>query len=345
MDKFSTANSPLACGVFRLSIMTAFRPPAEYLIINSTIVRRSPARQPCKRGAQDQAIGRSRGRLSTKIHLAVRGLGCPAGFVLTAGQKGDAPQASALLEAALAEFVIADAAFDADHSEKLRPKKAPKPSSPTIPRLRFRAPERSRPSFDDNGNTAFFDVAASSVCNRQCPGVAGPCYAGRCPLLGQVQRGRGSERNDRCRDIGDHVRAAGGIGHPAIDELPQRRDASRPGDSSRAKRSPQPRAGYAEQRSELGPPPGGLVPDSGLGEPRRGQSGNDLGGRQHTDADDQQWSNQCRHPADSGPGHSQLEQAANQIAVNIQGNELRDDRIIATPARCSTTPSISMIAI
>jgi hypothetical protein len=41
----------------------------------------------------------------------VRGLGCPAGFVLTAGQKGDAPQASALLEAAVAEFVIADAAF------------------------------------------------------------------------------------------------------------------------------------------------------------------------------------------------------------------------------------------
>jgi hypothetical protein len=68
-----------------------------------------------------------------------------------------------------------------------------------------------------------------------------------------------------------------------------------------------------------------LVPDSGAGEPRRGQSGNDLGGRQHTDADDQQWSNQCRHPADSGPGHSQLEQAANEIAVNIQGNELRDD--------------------
>ena len=137
MDKFFTANSPLACGVFRLRIMTRLsasnRVPDHRL---HGCPRRSPARQRCKRGAQDQAIGRSRGRLSTKIHLAVRGLGCPAGFVLTAGQKGDAPQASALLEAAVAEFVIADAAFDADHSEKLRPKKAPKPSSLTTPRLR-----------------------------------------------------------------------------------------------------------------------------------------------------------------------------------------------------------------
>jgi len=36
-------------------------------------------------------------------------------FILTAGQKGDAPQAAALLEGAPAEVVIADAAYDADH--------------------------------------------------------------------------------------------------------------------------------------------------------------------------------------------------------------------------------------
>jgi transposase len=36
-------------------------------------------------------------------------------FVLTAGQKGDAPQAATLLEHAPAEVVIADAAYDADH--------------------------------------------------------------------------------------------------------------------------------------------------------------------------------------------------------------------------------------
>ena len=51
-----------------------------------------PARQRRKRGARDQAIGRSRGGLTTKIHLAVRGLGCPVHFVLTPGQAGDAPK-------------------------------------------------------------------------------------------------------------------------------------------------------------------------------------------------------------------------------------------------------------
>jgi len=53
--------------------------------------------------------------LSTKIHMAVRGLGCPVRLTLTAGQKGDAPQAGALIEELPAEIVMADAAYDADH--------------------------------------------------------------------------------------------------------------------------------------------------------------------------------------------------------------------------------------
>jgi transposase len=36
-------------------------------------------------------------------------------FVLTAGQKGDAPQAGALIEDLPAEIVLADTAYDADH--------------------------------------------------------------------------------------------------------------------------------------------------------------------------------------------------------------------------------------
>ena len=47
--------------------------------------------------------------------MAVRGLGCPVRFALTAGQKGDAPQAAALIEGLSAEVVIADTAYDADH--------------------------------------------------------------------------------------------------------------------------------------------------------------------------------------------------------------------------------------
>jgi transposase len=47
--------------------------------------------------------------------MAIRGLGCPVRFTLTAGQKGDAPQAAALIEGLPAEVVMADTAYDADH--------------------------------------------------------------------------------------------------------------------------------------------------------------------------------------------------------------------------------------
>ena len=47
--------------------------------------------------------------------MAVRGLGCPVRFTLTAGQKGDAPQAAELIEGLPAEVVMADTAYDADH--------------------------------------------------------------------------------------------------------------------------------------------------------------------------------------------------------------------------------------
>ena len=75
----------------------------------------SARRRGKKGGSEDQAIGRSRGGLSTKIHMAVRGLGCPVRFMLTAGQKGDAPQAAALIEGLPAEVIMADTAYDADH--------------------------------------------------------------------------------------------------------------------------------------------------------------------------------------------------------------------------------------
>ena len=67
-------------------------PDFEYLIVDSTIVRAHQHAIGRKKGSEDQALGRSRGGLSTSIHLAVRGLGCPVRFILTAGQKGDCPK-------------------------------------------------------------------------------------------------------------------------------------------------------------------------------------------------------------------------------------------------------------
>ncbi|UPZ34555.1 IS5 family transposase [Streptomyces sp. LRE541] len=65
--------------------------------VDSTIVRaHQHAAGARKKGAlvgepDDHAIGRSRGGLSTKIHLAADGRCRPLAFVLTAGQAGDAP--------------------------------------------------------------------------------------------------------------------------------------------------------------------------------------------------------------------------------------------------------------
>lgn len=47
--------------------------------------------------------------------MVVRGLGLPVRFILTAGQKGDTPQAAALIEGLPARVVMADTAYDAGH--------------------------------------------------------------------------------------------------------------------------------------------------------------------------------------------------------------------------------------
>lgn len=62
--------------------------------------------------------------------MAVRGLGCPVRFALTAGQKGDAPQAEALIADLSAEVVMADTAYDSD---RLRQAIAGKPAVAVIP--------------------------------------------------------------------------------------------------------------------------------------------------------------------------------------------------------------------
>jgi transposase len=62
----------------------------------------------------DQAIGRSKGGLSTKIHALVDALGNPLRFLLTPGQAHDLAGADALLPQMAAEVLIADKAYDAD---------------------------------------------------------------------------------------------------------------------------------------------------------------------------------------------------------------------------------------
>lgn len=66
-----------------------------------------------KNGGQEaQALGRSRGGFSTKIHIAVDALGNPLRFILTAGQSHDSPQAKSLIEGYAAQVLLADKGYD-----------------------------------------------------------------------------------------------------------------------------------------------------------------------------------------------------------------------------------------
>ncbi len=67
-----------------------------------------------KKGGADQALGRSRGGFSTKIHIVVDALGNPVEFILTAGQEADVTQAEPLIEGHEAEAYIVDKAYDSD---------------------------------------------------------------------------------------------------------------------------------------------------------------------------------------------------------------------------------------
>ena len=59
-------------------------------------------------------MGRSRGGLTTKIHLLTDGLGLPLDFLISGGQINDCTQAVALLSTRKAEAVLADKGYDAD---------------------------------------------------------------------------------------------------------------------------------------------------------------------------------------------------------------------------------------
>ena len=66
------------------------------------------------RGGGEEALGRSRGGLTTKIHAVVDGLGRPLCFLLTPGQAADCRQARPLLEGLAFGRLIGDRGYDTD---------------------------------------------------------------------------------------------------------------------------------------------------------------------------------------------------------------------------------------
>lgn len=93
----------------------ADEPDMENGIVDSTIVRaHSCAAGAEKNGDQtEQALGRSRGGFSTKIHVTVDGLGNPLRLRLTPGQRQDIIEAEPLVTGLIFENVIADRGYAA----------------------------------------------------------------------------------------------------------------------------------------------------------------------------------------------------------------------------------------
>ncbi|WP_434784554.1 IS5 family transposase [Paenibacillus polymyxa] len=85
----------------------------ESIMIDATIVRLHQHGSGAK-GGKTQAIGRSRGGLSTKIHAVVDALGNPLRFELTGGQAHDSVQGYEILQTIelTMKQVLADRAYD-----------------------------------------------------------------------------------------------------------------------------------------------------------------------------------------------------------------------------------------
>jgi transposase len=70
-------------------------------MFDSTIVRAHASAAGAKRGQASQALGRSRGGFSTKIHMQTDKKGYPIGFYLTGGEASDSRNFETLLDIGL----------------------------------------------------------------------------------------------------------------------------------------------------------------------------------------------------------------------------------------------------
>ena len=87
-------------------------------MIDSTIVR-AHQQAATGKGASDQALRRSGGGLTTKIHMLAAALGRPLRFIITPGQAGDITQAPTLFEGQAGDAVLADKAYDSNASRAI----------------------------------------------------------------------------------------------------------------------------------------------------------------------------------------------------------------------------------
>jgi transposase len=90
-------------------------PDMEWVMIDSTIVRAHACAAGYGKDTQPQeALGRSKGGFTTKIHAICDALGNPLKFILTAGQRNDITQAQSLMQGIQNTLVNGDKAYDSN---------------------------------------------------------------------------------------------------------------------------------------------------------------------------------------------------------------------------------------
>jgi transposase len=99
------------------SVLVSPRRTKGPVLIDSTIVKAHPhaAGASKARGGQDaQALGRSRGGFTTKVHALVTACGGLVRFVLTGGQTSDVTQAIPIVDRRHGSALVGDRAYDSD---------------------------------------------------------------------------------------------------------------------------------------------------------------------------------------------------------------------------------------
>ena len=132
----TTFNRWAKAGVWlRVFEALAQRAPQSLQLIDSSIIRAHQHAAGGKNGGEDNAIGLSRGGLSTKIHAVVDHEGLPVRIVLTAGQAHDQSAVPSLLsDLAPGRDVVADRGYDSDAVLNLIRRAGAKPHIPSLSR-------------------------------------------------------------------------------------------------------------------------------------------------------------------------------------------------------------------
>jgi transposase len=114
-------------------------------MIDSTSIRVHQQAATAKKGGPDHCLGRSRGGLTTKIHVVVDAQGLPVRLHLTAGQAHDGPVAHTMLDRLTPEaIVLADKAYDAEGIRALIQAQG------AVPNIPPKSNRRVKPDFSEN---------------------------------------------------------------------------------------------------------------------------------------------------------------------------------------------------